>query len=175
MNHLGGDEAMDGKESSFFQHLIVSHIVDTFSRVQGSHVNVLVQDPAYSTFSKALITLHFPRMQVVEDPEAFLAMDKHTFLFHCHMPFDAGAIALSVAGDEGLAGMMCAQIMRGHELELAGAEVNAGTNPAHFRGLVSISKVEWAKKCVELDVDAEGRWLGEGQDVLFYLRMDEKE
>jgi hypothetical protein len=60
MNHLGGDEAMDGKESSFFQHLIVFHIVDTFSRVQGSHVNVLVQDPRLQYFLESADNITLP-------------------------------------------------------------------------------------------------------------------
>ncbi|KAF2825785.1 hypothetical protein CC86DRAFT_382781 [Ophiobolus disseminans] len=49
---------------------------------------------------------HWKPIEIVEDPQAFTKIDNHAFVFHCHMAFDVGEIALLAAGAKGLAVMM---------------------------------------------------------------------
>ncbi|KAF2825784.1 hypothetical protein CC86DRAFT_407043 [Ophiobolus disseminans] len=172
MKHYSeGEAAMDKIEFAYFQHMTILHIAEVTIRVQGHAVRVRAQDPIYSTFSKHSIMQNLPGIEVIEDPEAFLMLDSNTFLFHCHMPFDASAIALSLAGDDGLAGLMCAPLRStSDEATLTGKTLVPGTNPMLIRKLLSNSTWDWSLGCVKKTIKPDHKWYGHGQEVGIYLR-----
>jgi len=163
---------MDKNETAFFRHLAILHVARELSRAQGHAVKVYVQDPMYSTFSKKLMRTYFPGIEIVEDLDAYLMLDENTLLFHCDMPFDPSAIALSLtATDGGLAGIMCAPFENNDEEDLTGAVVDPDTTPKLLGRLVSGSLYSWSTTSVNLEFPTEKRWFGEGQELhMYYMR-----
>ena len=154
---LDGDNASYKHESAYFQHLTLLHIANVLGEVQDNvPTKLFVQDPLYNNVSKLLLEEMSPDLEILSDPDAFLEMDSHTFLFHCHLPFDAVEIALAAAGEDGLAGMMCAPISdEDHQVALTGAKLVPGTKlPGScqsrlYKEVGVDEEVQIAKDCAE--------------------------
>jgi len=169
-----GVEASYIHESAYFQHWTLLHIAEALGKIQGRKIDVFVQDPAYNNICKDLLNDLSTNIRVLEDPEGFLEMGSETFLFHCHMPFDATEIALAVAGEKGLAGLMCAPIAdEDHQVKFTGAKLGSDTKPQELARLTSTRKYEWMKKCEPQRINPEHKWFGVGQSSAIYVRTQD--
>jgi len=139
----------------YIQHLALKHVAQEISRLQGIDVKIIVQDPRYDNVTNTVLRRNFPKIAIVEDPEAFYEMDNHTLLLYFHMPFDVGAVALAVAGEGGLAGMMCVPINADHESLLRGKALNAPMSYCNAIRLHFSAKWEWARRCAVQKITEE--------------------
>tara|TARA_R110002003_G_scaffold109_5_gene9164 strand:+ start:32067 stop:33137 length:1071 start_codon:yes stop_codon:yes gene_type:complete len=173
----------DGDEHSYFQHLAMNHIVETLRRVQdNAAIKTYVQEPAYSLASKAILHRSFPDIVTLDDPKAFCEIDRHTIVVQCHMPFDAAEIALAMAGDDGLAGLICAPIAENHQATVAGTQISDHKDRSNrdiwyqLQRLCSTRKWQWKEQCAVQQLPGEDGWfggkVGDDPGSAFYVRMD---
>jgi hypothetical protein len=116
------------------------------------------------TASKALLHRYFPDIVTLDDPKAFCVVDRHTIVVQCHMPFDAAEIALAMAGDDGLAGLICAPIAENHQAALAGMQISDHDDwddlaiSYQLQRLCSTRKWQWKEQCAVQKLPGEGNW-----------------
>ncbi|KAH7083752.1 hypothetical protein FB567DRAFT_594273 [Paraphoma chrysanthemicola] len=169
-------------EVSYFQHLTTQHIAQVLARVQNNtDIASYVQDPGYTTTSKALTARHFPEFAIIDDPAAFCLMDKHTIVVQCNMPFGASEVSLAIAGDDGLAGIICPPITQDHQTALVGRQLVKNEQWRDkdmwygLRWLCSTKKWEWREWCAEQMLSGAEPWFGwddEGNSgSVFYVRV----
>jgi hypothetical protein len=173
-----GQGTLAGKrDKSYFQHLTLCHIAREISRAQeNQEIRVLVQDPDYIALSQGVMrdlsSLNKNHnIEIVDDPDGFLEMDDQTIMFHCHLPFDVADIALDVAGENGLAGLIGAEIGEDHQKELEGKVLDSDTTMWQLGKLNSSKKCNWAKACKKLAIRSSEQWYGEGAH--FYVKLRE--
>jgi hypothetical protein len=88
------------------------------------------------------------KIKVLKDPEAFLLMDRDTFLVPCHVPFDATEIALEVADEKGIAGLLdSCYIGTNHQQELEKARLDSNVPKESFGCFTSSQMFTWLKQC----------------------------
>lgn len=133
-------------ETSYFQHLTLLHIAHELEKAQGKQkLRVFVQDPAYNSLSKAVLgelSTKFNReIEIVEDPNGLLEMDEQTIVFHCRIPFDIADLAVYIAGENGLAGLLGAKIdVDPQKQKKSGHHVFQTQNSRNKHGMCNLQK-----------------------------------
>ncbi|KAF2825786.1 hypothetical protein CC86DRAFT_407045 [Ophiobolus disseminans] len=167
------EEYTDSGETSYLQHHTLLHIAEEISRVQDNpDIEVQVQDPQYDDTTKAVLDSNFPKFQVVQDPEAFYVMDNHTLVLLFCMPFDVAEVALSIAGQNGHAGMMCVSDKAHHQAILVGKRANLHTQYQQLHMLKSTKKWEWKEGCKMQEISDEDGWYGGEGVAQFYAQLE---